>query len=60
MRASLFARWRALRTVRATDNSPLPGATVEAKNDSTGLVVTIVTRGDGFYRPHQFTSGVCL
>jgi hypothetical protein len=47
-------------TVRAADNSPLPGVTVEAKNDSTGLVVTTVSRGDGFYRLHQFTSGVCL
>ena len=54
MRASVFARWRAL------PYSPLPGVTVEAKNDSTRLVVTTVIRGDGFYRLHQFTSGVCL
>ena len=51
---------RVSRTVRAADNSPLPGVTVEAKNDSTGLVVTTVSRGDGFCRLHQFTSGVCL
>ena len=33
--------------VRDVDNSPLPGATVEATNLGTGLVQTAVTRNDG-------------
>src|SRR6266498_219939 len=77
MRASLFARWRALPfgiavlsfalafpalaqtdvttsrvngTVKDVDGGPLPGATVEAKNQDTGLVGTGTSRADGFYQ----------
>ena len=37
-------------TVNGPDGGPLPGATVEAKNQETGLVVVAVTDRDGTYR----------
>jgi hypothetical protein len=44
-------------TVRDIDNSPLPGATVEATNLGTGLVQTAVTRNDGFYQIINLPTG---
>ena len=37
-------------TVKDTGGGVLPGATVEAKNESTGLLATAVVRTDGFYQ----------
>jgi len=41
----------------AADGSPLPGATVETKNEETGLVVVAVTDADGFYRALNLPTG---
>src|SRR5713101_4971132 len=45
-------------TVRDTEGGSLPGTTVEAKNQGTGLVQTAVTRRDGFYQVINLPSGV--
>ncbi len=45
-------------SVRDADNSPLPGATVEARNLGTGLVSTAVTRNDGFYQIINLPTGM--
>ncbi len=45
-------------TVRDVDGGALPGTTVEAKNQGTGLVQTAVTRADGFYQVINLPSGV--
>ncbi len=45
-------------TVRDADNSPLPGATVEARNLGTGLTSTAVTRNDGFYQIINLPTGI--
>src|SRR6266498_6001232 len=37
-------------TVKDVDGGPLPGATVEAKNQDTGLLATATSRADGFYQ----------
>ena len=37
-------------TVKDTGGGVLPGATVEAKSETTGLLATAVTRTDGFYQ----------
>ena len=85
MRASLFARWRALPfgiavlafalalpavaqtdvttsrisgTVRDADGGGLPGASVEGKNQETGLTATAVTKNDGFYQLLNLPSGL--
>ena len=41
----------------AADVSPLPGVTVETKNEETGLVVVAVTDADGFYRALNLPTG---
>ncbi|HEX5134345.1 MAG TPA: carboxypeptidase-like regulatory domain-containing protein, partial [Thermoanaerobaculia bacterium] len=41
----------------AADNGALPGATVEVKNQDTGLVVVAVTDRDGFYRALNVPTG---
>jgi outer membrane receptor protein involved in Fe transport len=41
----------------AADNGALPGATVEVKNQDTGLVVVAVTDRDGFYRALSLPTG---
>jgi outer membrane receptor protein involved in Fe transport len=45
-------------TVRDADGEGLPGTSVEAKNQGTGLVQTAVTRRDGFYQVINLPSGV--
>jgi hypothetical protein len=45
-------------TVSAADGSPLPGVTIEAKNQGTGLIATAVSRGDGFYQVINLPTGV--
>jgi hypothetical protein len=45
-------------TVRDVDSSPLPGATVEARNLGTGLTSTAVTRNDGFYQVINLPTGL--
>ena len=45
-------------TVKSTDGEALPGATVEAMNQGTGLVQTAVTRNDGFYQVINLPSGL--
>src|SRR5580765_663512 len=44
-------------TVRDVDGGPLPGATVEARNQDTGLVQTATTRADGFYQIFSLPTG---
>lgn len=44
-------------TVRDVDGGVLPGATVEARNQDTGLIVRSVTDGRGFYRALNLPSG---
>jgi outer membrane receptor protein involved in Fe transport len=41
----------------ASDGSPLPGVTVETRNEETGLVVVAVTDADGFYRALNLPTG---
>src|SRR5512138_1150805 len=41
----------------AADNGALPGASVEVKNQDTGLVVVAVTDRDGFYRALNLPTG---
>lgn len=45
-------------TVKDADGSALPGVTVEAKNQGTGLVATAVTRTDGFYQVINLPTGM--
>lgn len=45
-------------TVRDADGSPLPGASVEGKNQETGLTAMAVTRNDGFYQLLNLPSGL--
>ncbi len=45
-------------TVRDADGGALPGATVEGKNQETGLSATAATRNDGFYQLLNLPSGV--
>ena len=45
-------------TVRDADGGALPGATVEGKNQETGLSATGVARNDGFYQLLNLPSGV--
>jgi outer membrane receptor protein involved in Fe transport len=45
-------------TVRDSEGGALPGTTVEAKNQGTGLVQTTTTRADGFYQVINLPSGV--
>ena len=44
-------------TVKDVDGGALPGVTVEAKNQGTGLVQTAVTRSDGFYQIINLPTG---
>jgi outer membrane receptor protein involved in Fe transport len=44
-------------TVRDVDGGPLPGTTVEAKNQDTGYAATAVTRADGFYQIINLPTG---
>ncbi len=44
-------------TVRDTSGGVLPGATVEAKSQDTGLTVTVVTDSRGFYRVLNLPTG---
>ncbi len=44
-------------TVQDVDGGVLPGVTVEARNQDTGLVVTGVTDGNGFYRVLNLPTG---
>lgn len=44
-------------TVKDVDGGALPGVTVEAKNQGTGLVQTGVTRSDGFYQIINLPTG---
>ena len=44
-------------TVTDAEGNGIPGVTVEGRNDGTGLVVTSVTDGDGFYRLLNLPSG---
>ena len=43
--------------VEGTDNTPLPGVTVEAANTETGLQVVSVTDAEGFYRLLNLPTG---
>lgn len=43
--------------VEGTDNTPLPGVTVEAANTETGLQVVGVTDAEGFYRLLNLPTG---
>jgi len=45
-------------TVQDNDGRSLPGATVEGKNQETGLTATAVTRSDGFYQLLNLPSGL--
>jgi hypothetical protein len=44
-------------TVTDGEGGPLPGVTVEARNQDTGLVVTAVTDGEGLYRLLNLPTG---
>ncbi len=44
-------------TVEARDGGPLPGVTVEVKNQDTGLVIVSVTDSDGFFRALNLPTG---
>ncbi|MGV8039961.1 MAG: TonB-dependent receptor domain-containing protein [Thermoanaerobaculaceae bacterium] len=44
-------------TVKDVDGGVLPGATVEARNQDTGLVIRAVTDGRGFYRLLNLPTG---
>src|SRR3954470_18925962 len=44
-------------TVEGADKAPLPGVTVEATNTETGLQLTAVTDGNGFYRILNLPTG---
>src|SRR5437763_3536849 len=44
-------------TVKGGDGSPLPGVTVEATNQETGLKLTTVTDKDGFFRILNLPTG---
>jgi hypothetical protein len=45
-------------TVRDSEGGALPGASVEGKNKGTGLIVTTVTRSDGFYQLINMPTGM--
>jgi hypothetical protein len=44
-------------TVKGGDGAPLPGVTIEAANQETGLKLTAVTDKDGFYRLLNLPTG---
>ena len=44
--------------VKDTSGAVLPGVTVEAKNEATGVVVSAVTDANGVYRFPSLASGI--
>lgn len=44
-------------TVRDSNGDPIPGVTVEARNEETGLTVSDVTKADGMYRLLNLPTG---